>query len=470
MKKKIFCILTTALISLCAASAVYAQGSAAIYPTKSAYSFNGSTDIGKTFEVEYNLDLNDNAQIDQTTFYIQYDPSVIVFKRALEPDISKAVTYPISDTNTSYFVSPGTLDSAGSIVNPKNGIPMIEKIPDGVSSTAELGEMKIIALTGAYGGGGGLYQIGDGGILFSAEFEVTGSGETEINIFSYGATLSSSKTGPVNPVDITNCTVKVSGTPSTPKPSAPAESTTEAATGSQSSSGSSGGGGGASGSSVTETASESTTEGITSDNEAPKADTSEPETVADPTVQEYAFSDLSETPWAAEAVNYLASKGILNGYNDGSFLPKNNVTRADFIIMLINTLGIETGADDSFVDVRPDKYYAKYISAAKAAGIAKGYEDGTFAPEDFITRQDMMVLAERAVAAVKPGILPTADTEKLTAFSDSDQISSYAADSIAVMAQAGIVQGSDGAISPKAYSTRAQTAVIMYNIIKTAEQ
>ena len=101
MKKKIFCILTTALISLCAASAVYAQGSASIYPTKSAYNFNGSTDIGKTFEVEYNLDLNDNAQIDQTTFYIQYDPSVIVFRRALEPDISKAVTYPISDRNTS---------------------------------------------------------------------------------------------------------------------------------------------------------------------------------------------------------------------------------------------------------------------------------------------------------------------------------------------------------------------------------
>ncbi|MCC8097407.1 MAG: S-layer homology domain-containing protein [Eubacterium sp.] len=476
MKKKIFGLMLTALLTL-GAGAVCAYGAdASLYPTTGSFSFDSETDIGETFEVSFYL--QNNSQFDSTTFYILYDPEVVIFKEGLTVDKDESITYPISDVNSAYLISAAGLDNAAAIV--KKSTPIYEKQPDGVSTAAELGEMKLAAVTGSYGGNGGLYQITSSGILFSAEFEVVGAGSTEIQVVGTSSMFASTdhSIGSLD-VDTTPCSIYVSGssaaTTTTVSSSDSDETTTETTTASTSSSSSSSSdsssssssSSGSSGSGSTgSTDSSSDSSDTSADDTASEAESSE---TADSTSAEYAFPDLEETPWAAEAVNYLASLKIVNGYNDGTFLPKNNVTRADFIIMLLNTLGVSGEAEGSFTDVREDKYYANYVCLAKDLGIAKGYSDGSFAPEDYITRQDMMVLTARAYEAVTGKTISSSNTEALADFSDTDEISSYAEESIIGMVEAGIINGSNGNISPLANTTRAETAVIMYNVLKYIE-
>ncbi|MCD8157456.1 MAG: S-layer homology domain-containing protein [Clostridiales bacterium] len=470
MKKKIFGLMLTALLTL-GAGAVCAYGAdASLYPTNGSFSFDAETDIGETFEVSFYL--QNSSQFDSMTFYILYDPEVVIFKSGITVDEDEAITYPVSDTRVSYLISAASLDTAAAIV--KKSTPIYQKQPDGVSTAAELGEIKLAAITGSYGGNGGLYQITSSGILFSAEFEVVGAGSTEIEIVGTSSMFASTdhSVGSLD-VDTTPCSIYVSGSSeattttvssSSSDSDSDSETTTAASTSSSSDStssdsSSSNSGGGSSGSSGST--------GSTGSTDSDSADDSS-ETAAETSV-EYAFPDLEETPWAAEAVNYLASLKIVNGYNDGTFLPKNNVTRADFIIMLLNTLGVSGEAEGSFADVREDKYYANYVCLAKDLGIAQGYSDGSFAPEDYITRQDMMVLTARAYEAATGESLSSSNTEALADFNDTDEISSYAWESIIGMVEAGIVNGSNGNISPKAGTTRAETAVIMYNVLKYIE-
>ncbi|MCD7776952.1 MAG: S-layer homology domain-containing protein [Clostridiales bacterium] len=483
MKKKIFGLMLTALLTL-GAGAVCAYGAdASLYPTNGSFSFDAETDIGETFEVSFYL--QNSSQFDSTTFYILYDPEVVIFKSGITVDEDEAITYPVSDTRVSYLISAASLDTAAAIV--KKSTPIYQKQPDGVSTAAELGEIKLAAITGSYGGNGGLYQITSSGILFSAEFEVVGAGSTEIEVVGTSSMFASTdhSVGSLD-VDTTPCSIYVSGsseatttTVSSSSSDSDSETTTAASTSSSSSdstssdSSSSSSGGGSSGSSGSTGSTGSTSSDSADDSSETAADDTAAETetgeTAAETSVEYAFPDLEETPWAAEAVNYLASLKIVNGYNDGTFLPKNNVTRADFIIMLLNTLGVSGEAEGSFTDVREDKYYANYVCLAKDLGIAQGYSDGSFEPEDYITRQDMMVLTARAYEAVTGESLSSSNTEALADFNDTDEISSYAQESIIGMVEAGIVNGSNGNISPKAGTTRAETAVIMYNVLKYIE-
>ena len=174
------------------------------------------------------------------------------------------------------------------------------------------------------------------------------------------------------------------------------------------------------------------------------------------------FDDISARPWAVDAINELAEKGIINGVGDRRFAPDNNSKRADFIIIADKILGLTGSSSDNFSDVRADKYYANYVGLAKEAGIASGYSDNTFAPENTITRQDMMVLVGKMLEY--KGIKIEGDTSALDKFSDAGDISEYAKPYVAFLTQQGIVSGTGDNIEPKALMTRAQMAVLMKNV------
>ncbi len=251
---------------------------------------------------------------------------------------------------------------------------------------------------------------------------------------------------------------------------APTETTTEAARGggSSSSAASSGGGGGGGGTvrrSTKTTTTEADTEATTADVEdSTEAATEETEATTETVVEVSGlFNDLSSTPWAEEAIEALAEMGILNGVSDGEFAPQASCKRADFAIMLAKLVGLEGTATSNFDDVFPDKYYYNYVGLAKEAGLVNGYGDGNFGPEKFCTRAELMVMVANALKVL--GMDITADESVLAQFSDEADIPVWARPYVAFLVENGIVNGSNGKINPNVNITRAEVAVIMFNVV-----
>lgn len=180
--------------------------------------------------------------------------------------------------------------------------------------------------------------------------------------------------------------------------------------------------------------------------------------------QTSAFSDLSDVAWAKEAILTLSDAGIISGTGANTFSPNDSIKRGDYVRLLM--LMLKPAADGEakgFSDVPKDSYYEQQILLAQQTGIAKGNSDGTFQPEQQISRQDMMVMTERAL--IQLGYLQAnADSKNLAAYSDAEQISSYARASMANLIAAEFIEGNNGQLNPLSQTTRAEAAVFLYRI------
>ncbi|WP_161601426.1 carboxypeptidase regulatory-like domain-containing protein [Paenibacillus luteus] len=107
-----------------------------------------------------------------------------------------------------------------------------------------------------------------------------------------------------------------------------------------------------------------------------------------------AFKDVEKNSWSANSIELAAKLGFVSGYQDGSFHAEASVTRAEFATMLVKALGIETTATDSFGDTK-GHWASSAISALKSAGIIGGYEDGSFKPNHEITRAEMVTMLSK---------------------------------------------------------------------------
>lgn len=100
------------------------------------------------------------------------------------------------------------------------------------------------------------------------------------------------------------------------------------------------------------------------------------------------FSDLKDGAWYMYAVQAMTNAGIISGYTDGTFRPDRHITRAEFVTMLMRTKDIQTFDVIPFTDVAADLWSADYIYTAYTNGYIDGYEDGTFQPDSPITRAE----------------------------------------------------------------------------------
>ena len=182
------------------------------------------------------------------------------------------------------------------------------------------------------------------------------------------------------------------------------------------------------------------------------------------------FTDIDEsTEWARESIEKLAQKGIVNGRDENSFAPKELVTRAEFLKMVISVFDLkaDNAQEISFDDVTSDKWYYEIIKTANALNIAGGYGNGYFGAEDNITRQDASVIMARAAQAAG---FEFTDKEDMIDFADREDISDYAAEATEKLVKAGILHGNDdGSFKPKDNCTRAQAAVMLANILGQRE-
>lgn len=175
------------------------------------------------------------------------------------------------------------------------------------------------------------------------------------------------------------------------------------------------------------------------------------------------FGDLDSVAWAKKSIEVLASKGIIAGTGGNAYSPTLNITRADYLLLLVRTLGLWAEVEDNYDDVEPGTYYYEGVGIARKLGITLGVGNNRFLPREPITRQDMMVLTVRAMK-IAGKLDSTGDLSALNQFGDKSQVASYAGGPIAALVEAGLIMGNKNLIYPLANATRAETAVLMYRI------
>lgn len=176
---------------------------------------------------------------------------------------------------------------------------------------------------------------------------------------------------------------------------------------------------------------------------------------------EKAFEDLGNHAWASDAVIRLAARSIINGTSASTYTPAKNITRADFITLVVRTFNFKADNKENFNDVESNAYYADAVGIAKALGIVTGQGDNRYNPTAEISREDMMVIMARALKA--EGI-KIAETNK-NSFDDAGAVADYAQEAVNALTSSGIIAGSNGKINPKGKSTRAEIAVMLDRIL-----
>ena len=153
------------------------------------------------------------------------------------------------------------------------------------------------------------------------------------------------------------------------------------------------------------------------------------------------FDDVASSDWFADAVKYVADKGLMSGTGSDKFAPSATTTRAMLMTVLARYAGEDTTGGAT--------WYEKGMNWAKA----KGVSDGTN-PNANITREQLVTMMYRYAGS------PKADG-KLDSFSDAASVSTYAADAMQWAVANGIVNGSNGKLNPQNNATRAQVAAIL---------
>ncbi len=169
-----------------------------------------------------------------------------------------------------------------------------------------------------------------------------------------------------------------------------------------------------------------------------------------------ALSDISGH-WGEADIQHMLTSGAMNGYPDGTFRPDNTITRAEFAVVLVKALGLELQTGIVFSDTV--NHWAKdYIATAVACGIITGYDAQTFGPDDPITREQMAVMINRAEQLTT--------VEAVMSFIDADQISVWAREAVGLVSGHQIMSGyPDNSFRPADFASRAEAAAVVVNIM-----
>ena len=174
------------------------------------------------------------------------------------------------------------------------------------------------------------------------------------------------------------------------------------------------------------------------------------------------YSDVGQDAWFYDAVNSATENEWFTGYEDGSFKPDNNISRAEAAKVLVTyKYGSELPdtADEVYPDIDGTEWYAQFVNISGAEDIIPS--DESFEPSEPITREDTVVGMLRAL-----GMEPSENTAE---FTDSSDISDYALGYITAASESGIINGyDDGSFGPKLPVTRAEFAQILMNANNTA--
>ena len=159
--------------------------------------------------------------------------------------------------------------------------------------------------------------------------------------------------------------------------------------------------------------------------------------------------------WAQNTINKWVDKGDISGYPDGTFRPNNMITRAEFVVLVNNAMGYSKSGYAYFSDV-PNHYWGKNaIQTGVAAGYISGDGDGTFRPNDPVTRQEAAAMISRILGLKQ-------NDSRAYRYTDSYAISNWAKGVVGAVSEAGIMAGyPDGSFGPNKVLTRAEAVLAL---------
>lgn len=188
--------------------------------------------------------------------------------------------------------------------------------------------------------------------------------------------------------------------------------------------------------------------------------------VTGPPVEPMAFPDVSADHWAKSVIDRLSAQRWLQGFPDGSFRPEQPITRAEFaaqIAQAFSELPLESSESIRFRDVPETHWGQTSIQRAVQAGFLSGYPDQTFRPDQPVSRVQVMV-------AISSGLDLETDVTTdgaLPAYQDRDQVPDWAISSLGAAIQSGLLAdvGQITHLRPQAPATRAEVAAILYQAL-----
>lgn len=174
------------------------------------------------------------------------------------------------------------------------------------------------------------------------------------------------------------------------------------------------------------------------------------------------FRDVADHAWYVGFVKFCCNAGLMSGTGNGKFSPKNLTTRAALVLMLYKVSGEKT-ASYGFQDVPAGKWYTDAVNWAAAKGIVNGKTAVSFAPNDPVTREQLVTILYKYAGTFAP---QNSDHSVLASFADADKVSAYALDGMAWAVQNGLLSGKTAdTIVPKGKATRAEIATIMMRFV-----
>lgn len=183
-----------------------------------------------------------------------------------------------------------------------------------------------------------------------------------------------------------------------------------------------------------------------------------------------AFSDVSENAWYRGAVYDLVDKGIITGTSADTFTPDGRLTRGAFATMLAQTVLSKDELSQydfkgGFKDLSQAHWSNRFVNWAAEAGVVSGYEDKTFRPDKPVSREEMAVMVVNFAKATGRKMVPVSEAAD---FADSGTVSRFAASSVRLCQQAGIINGykEDGTFRPQGLATRAEAAVLYSSFLQ----
>ncbi|SFM29047.1 S-layer homology domain-containing protein [Paenibacillus sp. 1_12] len=182
------------------------------------------------------------------------------------------------------------------------------------------------------------------------------------------------------------------------------------------------------------------------------------------------FADV-ETHWSKQDVVDMASRQVVQGVTDQVFQPDVAITRAEFIAIMVRALGLKADVGSEMPkDVQASDWYAGVVTTGVSYKLISGYEDGTFHPNQMITRREAAAIVARAltISKLNNGLAAEEITRQLEFFTDGPMVPAWAKNDLAVAVKNNILQGAEGKLSPNDNVTRAQSAAILRRMLQTA--
>ena len=181
------------------------------------------------------------------------------------------------------------------------------------------------------------------------------------------------------------------------------------------------------------------------------------------------FDDVAANAWYENAIEFIAARGITSGTGNNMFSPEAKLTRAQFVVLLMNAYQIstqnqgESSQIQNFSDAG-NTYYTEYLLAAKMLGIVNGVGNNMFAPENEITRQEMFVMLYNALKFIDE-VPAYVNNSQLSSFNDADKIAPWANEASSSLVKTGTIGGYNNNLYPTATTTRAEIAQVLYNLL-----